>query len=160
MLNQINLETIGKTLEAAKATPALDKAEFNVSTTWNGGVKTHVNVGDFPTLYSDEPAELAGGASAPTPADYLLTGAATCFTTTFSILATMENVLLDEVKASVSGSVGLTKLLEESYFDELTVRLSAKSSEPAAKIQELAEKALKASPMMRSLRANKTLIVE
>lgn len=105
-------------------------------------------------LQSDQPTSLGGSGILPGPMHYCFFGLASCYTSTFAIMASMLGIKLDQLTCRVEAEVNFSKvfgLSEIPVMEEVQVTLSVKSDAPEEQIKQAEELALKRCPVVFSL---------
>ncbi|MGH1518699.1 OsmC family protein [Chryseobacterium sp. JK1] len=121
MVNGINLEGLQSYVDLIKKEPNEAVSSYRIQAEWQGGVKTKITaenqcVGsteiqkDF-IFNIDEPVELLGSNSYPTPQDYLFGGLAGCMMVGFVVGASERNIILESVKLTIKGNLNLLGFL-------------------------------------------------
>lgn len=137
-LNNVNLATIGTLAERAKADVSVLRMQKRVDGAWSSAdgtpqfSATLAHAAGETVLRADMAPGFGGGGLAPDPLQYMLFGLAACYSATLVMLASMEGVTLDEVRATAENSVDSAKVfgfgtgpLVERVSVKVTVRTSA-----------------------------------
>jgi uncharacterized OsmC-like protein len=119
IVNGIELDALGSTVQAIRNDPELGKAHFRVSNKWLDGNQNRSTVTDFYgakqdnlhkqqyDLLADEPPILAGNDDAPNPVEHMLHALASCVTTSLVAHAAVRGIRLDEVESEIEGDLDL-----------------------------------------------------
>lgn len=106
-MNHVNEKTLGKTIEMFSKEPAKAVKEFSVEGEWileEGFPQFRSRVpfesGEV-TLLMDNPTPMGGSGSAPNPLQYCLFGLASCFASTYMMVATQKGVTIDRLSVRV-----------------------------------------------------------
>lgn len=163
-MNNITLEYMEQFAKEVEKDPSTGLIKMNAHLEWESGTRNKIVVRDFEPIISDEPEFLGGTNKSLNPVEYLLTGAAACFSTTVELMASEQGIKLDKVSTYIEtdfdfaiffgikdGQLGVTNL---------TIKLHVVSSAPIEKIKEIADAARSASVVLNSLKAKVELIVE
>jgi uncharacterized OsmC-like protein len=121
MLNGINLEGLNTYANTISEKPEEAISAYGVTAKWLGGVKTQIQthnqkvgsaeiVKDF-HFDIDEPEELLGSNSNPTPQDYLLGGLAGCMMVNFVAGASQKGIKLESVELKIKANLDLRGFL-------------------------------------------------
>ncbi|MHA3724125.1 OsmC family protein [Leucobacter sp. HY1910] len=113
-------ELIEQTAAAVAGNRSLGNVTFKVNAQSTGGLSAAVHTGSLVqagtpdvaregkfTLTSDEPVSLMGNDTGVSPAEYILTGLAGCYTVTLASLAAMRGITLDSVSMSLDFDIDL-----------------------------------------------------
>jgi uncharacterized OsmC-like protein len=119
------------------------------------------------TLTQDEPASIAGGATGPTPTDYLIASVGMCENVIFVRNASLAGLSIDSLETSVSGVWDMKGLFDidgvKPFFKTITVETRVTSMEPVEKLAEVARLTHRRCPihatLSRASEMNFTLIV-
>lgn len=139
---------------------------YGITAEWLGGTQTKVtthnqNLGsveiykDF-TFTIDEPNELLGQNSFPTPQDYLLGGMAGCMMVGFVVGASAKEIKLDSVKLIITGALNLRGFLNVDKsapigFDEIQFSFDVKGSGTQEQYNEIIMNVQSFSPNYRTI---------
>ena len=155
-VNGVDLEPIGKFIEAVKAAPDTAHITFKASSSWAGGTRSNVTISEFlsnggvasPTgrkfsLAVDEPHVLGGGDGAPNPVEYLAAGLCGCITAGIATNAEMFGIPLEKLEVSVDVDFDVIGLLAVdrsvptgSTGIKYTVRLKGKDGVSRAQLEK------------------------
>ncbi|MEE9361723.1 MAG: OsmC family protein [Cellulophaga sp.] len=161
MINGLNLEALG----AYKATVEQDAKNGDytggIIATWMGGTKVGVKTDnlklgseEIPHNFSfvvDEPEQLLGAHSAPTPQDYVLGGLSGCMMVTFVAMCSMKDIQLESVTLDIKSGLDLQGFLGVNEtspvgFDTIEYAFTVKGNGTEAQYQEAANEVIKFSP--------------
>jgi uncharacterized OsmC-like protein len=133
LVNGVELDVLGGTVEAIKGNSDLAQSKFRVRNTWIRGGHNRSTVGDFYgackenshqatfELEADEPPVLAGADLAPSPVEHLLHALASCLTTTLVYHAAIRGIQIEELECELEGDLdlrgflGLSKDVRKGY---------------------------------------------
>lgn len=117
MLNNVDTKALFGAMDAIKANPEQGIAEYGVALEWDQGVRANVKtmdmkVGDdiIPRDFSwvvDEPPQLLGNSTGPTPQEYLMSGVGACIMVGFAVNAAVKGVEIKSLEVEVTGSLDL-----------------------------------------------------
>ena len=103
----------------------------------------------------DNPTFMGGTGSLPGPMHYCFFGLASCYTGTFATMAPMLGIKLKKLTTKVEADINFSKVFgisDESITEEVRVKLTVVSDEPAEKIKQAEELALQRCPVVFTLR--------
>ena len=166
MLNGINLEGLAQ--YTALITQQKEEAisAYGITAEWLGGTQTRVTthnqqIGsvevtkDF-NFTIDEPNELLGSNSFPTPQDYLLGGMAGCMMVGFVVGATAKGIKLDSVKLMIKGALNLRGFLNVDAtapigFEEIEFNFDVEGNGTKEQYNEIIHNVQRFSPNYRTI---------
>jgi uncharacterized OsmC-like protein len=115
---------IRQTVDAVTANRELGKVTFTMTADATGGIASSIRTGALIqggvadtsregkfSATSDEPVALMGADTGISPAEYILTGLAGCYTVTLASLAASRGITLDEVRLSLGFDIDLSGFL-------------------------------------------------
>lgn len=161
MLNGIDTAGLSAARDAIRATPAEGAARYGVTLDWKGGTKmearaTGMSVGsekiarDFKWIV-DEPPQLLGASTGPTPQEYLMSGVGACIMVGFVVNAAVRGVKVNALSLSMSGGLDLAGFLNLRDDAEIkmtgldyTIEVDADADEEV--LNEIARTAVEFSP--------------
>jgi len=123
VVNGVDLDRLGKTIEAVKADPDLAQFKFRISNSWVDGGYNQSKIRDFygtkremvreePFLVAnDEPEVLLGRDSAPNPVEYILHALAGCLTTSVMYHAAARGIEIRKLSSTLEGELDLRGFL-------------------------------------------------
>ncbi len=162
-MNNISLDAINQFGEGIEKDINSGVIKLNAHLEWEDGTKNNVTIREFSPISTDEPELLGGTNKAPNPVEYLLSGAAACFSTTFEILASQQGIKLEKVSTDIEADVDFAIFFGikdgERRITNLTIKLNVVSSAPNEKIEEIANTACSSSIVLNSLKAKVKLTV-
>lgn len=166
MLNNLNVEALGKYVELIRNQPEEAVATLGITASWKGGVNTEITthskkIGSVSVKkqfkYSiGEPEELLGDNLHPNPQDYILGGLAGCMMVGFIVGATHRGIKLESVNLTIAGNLDLRGFLEVDPnvsvgFEELQFNFEVKGSGTQEDYNAIAEHVRKVSPGYRTI---------
>jgi len=161
MLNGIDTEGLAGARQAIRADPAAGIARYGVALTWKQGTQIEakaltMQVGDDRierafTWTIDEPPQLLGNATGPTPQEYLMSGVGACIMVGFVVNAAVKGVALRSVKIAMGGALDLAGFLNlrpdaPIKMTGLTYEIEVDADADEATLQEIAKTAFEFSP--------------
>ncbi|WP_035842279.1 OsmC family protein [Crocinitomix catalasitica] len=173
MINGLNLEALAAYKETVKKNAKNGLYKSSVNATWVKGtlveVKTNnLMLGDEQISHDysftiDEPEQLLGRHSMPTPQDYLLGGLSGYMIVTFVAMYSTKSIDLKSVKLDIKSGLDLQGFLginENSSvgFEAIEYAFTVKGNGTESQFQEAAEEVMKYSPNYATM-ANKVKMV-
>jgi len=166
MLNGINLEGLNQYISVIKENKEEAKSSYGITAEWLIGTKTKVfthnqKVGsseitkDF-KFSIDEPQELLGDNTNPTPQDYLLGGLAGCMMVGFVVGASNQGIKLNQVSLHITGSLDLRGFLNVDPetpigFDEIQFKFEVIGDGTQEQYDEIIKNVQHFSPNYRTI---------
>ena len=160
MSNNINTPEIEKFVKLIKSNPKEAKKAKRVEGEWifkegNPQFKSNLTFQKSQiTLECELPPFAGGWGGAPDPVQYCLYGLAACYATTFASSATMEGIILDELRVIIESNLDLRKQMgvsEENIIEKMKFTVIVKSKASREKLQTIKELADKRCPGMECL---------
>jgi uncharacterized OsmC-like protein len=105
-INGIDPTAVGAVADRLRARPD-EPVRFAAGVRWLGGYRTEARVGPEPALAGDEPTELAGTNTGPSPEDLLLGAVGQCLVVGLAGAASARGVRIDQLSVDVEGDVNL-----------------------------------------------------
>ncbi len=162
-MNNVNVIALNKSRDAIKGNPTFGYKQWKTNIYWLDGLACQLKTRDFEAVISDIGQALGGNDSAPTPIEYLLNSAGSCFATTFQMLASQDSISIHdfslEVVSDFSAGPFLGLANEYAGIYNTTFNATIKADVSDEIIAELAELALLRSPVVASLKTPPTLIL-
>jgi len=119
--NGLDVEALGKVVEAVTEDPSKAKVGFDVTTRWTGQARSETTVAGYNLagerierahkIVADEPCELLGSDEAPNPQELLMAGLNACLTVGFVAGASVRGIKLDKLEIRTSGNLDLRGFL-------------------------------------------------
>jgi len=166
MLNNLNLEALGKYIDIIKSQPEEAIAKVGITAHWKDGVNTTITthpkkIGSATVAKTfeytiGEPEELLGDNHYPNPQDYILGGMAGCMMVGFIAGATRKGIKLESVQLAIVGQLDLRGFLEidptvSVGFEELEFNFIVKGDATENEFDEIIEHVRKISPGYRTM---------
>jgi len=157
MDNGVDLEALGKTIEAIRQNPELGKSRFRVRNKWLGGGHNRTRVQGFYgggremthkqdfELHADEPPVLGGTDEGANPVEHLLNALAACVTTSMVAHAAARGIEIDQLESEIEGDIdlqgflGLDESVPKGYKD---IRIKFRVKTDPKNIEELKKLAM------------------
>lgn len=121
-INGINLPALKSYIEEVKQNPNSAQADFKVNLQWKGGTKSSVTTKEIKigeqtlernfTFMVDEPEQILGANTNPTPQEYLLGGMGACMIVGYSVGASVMGITLDKLEIDLEAGLDLQGFLE------------------------------------------------
>lgn len=123
MINGVNVQQLGETIEAVTADPAEACFEFHIENAWMGGGENHSRIDAYRggrsnfrrprpfELVNDEPPVLLGGDKGPNPVEHYLNALAGCLTTSMVYHAAARGMEVQAVRSRLVGDLDLRGFL-------------------------------------------------
>lgn len=161
MLNGIDIAGLNGAREAIRQNPAAGEARYGVLLNWQDGTKieaqaTQMSVGtdrierNFKWTI-DEPPQLLGNSTGPTPQEYLMSGVAACIMVGFVVNAAAHDIKINRLAIRMEGSLDLAGFLNlrpdaQVKMGGLAYEIEVAADASMADLKEVAEKAFHFSP--------------
>ena len=161
MLNGIDIDGLEGAKTAIRAEPAAGLARYGVALNWKGGTKIEAQSlpmslgGDtIPRNFSwtvDEPPQLLGQSTGPTPQEYLMSGVGACIMVGFVVHAALKGVTLRSLKITMGGGLDLAGFLNlrpdaQIKMSGLSYDIEVDADADEAVLQDIASLAFNFSP--------------
>ncbi len=166
LINGIDTDGLQQYVDTITENPSEAISSYGIKAEWKGGVKTEITalnqkVGateiekDF-KFTIDEPNELLGTNSYPSPQEYLMGGLAGCMMVGFVAGAASKNIKLDSVTLTIKGDLNLRGFLNVDEnapvgFDELKFNYDVKGEGTQSDYDAIIEDVRKFSPNYRTM---------
>jgi uncharacterized OsmC-like protein len=115
------------------------------------------------SVVQDEPASVAGGATGPTPTDYFMVSLGTCQNVVFVRYAALDEVPIDSLETTVTGTWDRRGLYGISGVDpgfhEISIETKVSTSAPSDKVAEVARRTHRGCPIYATLRKETALTI-
>jgi uncharacterized OsmC-like protein len=154
-LNNVDVNALEATVEAARADPAKARRVNRVQGSWNlvDGQPQFVAVLGFDSgeqlLEADQPPPQGGGGLAPGPVQYCLFGLASCFAATFAANAAMAGLAVRKLRVAAEADVNFSRvygLSEEPIIEGVRLALDVDSDAPLEELRQVEEMATRRCP--------------
>lgn len=121
MRNNINIAALSEYVNEVKEERAQSQIKYGVNVDWISGMKTeatvqNINLGGQKLVRNfnfimDEPNQILGLNSNPTPQEYLMAGVAGCMAVTFVAGASLLGITLESLSLEFTGEIDLSGFL-------------------------------------------------
>jgi uncharacterized OsmC-like protein len=150
-LNGVDLRRVASVTRGYRDDPDSGRKRFDATVTWLGGYRTSARLGPYQGVVGDEPEELAGSGSGPTPEEMLLAAVGQCLIVGLAGRATARGIRIDELAVDVEGRANLTAAygVEKGNpgFDAIDVNVRISADADRAGLEALVEDALRLAPV-------------
>jgi uncharacterized OsmC-like protein len=145
-MNHVNLDAIRKTVEVFTKEPEKAVKENVVNGEWvmeESGPQFKATLSyekGSATLTMDNPTPMGGTGSAPNPLQFCLFGMASCFASTYVMVATQKGVVIDKLSIQVKNTVDMTRPLgisQNPLTDGVRISLTVKSKANESLLKEI-----------------------
>lgn len=166
MRNNINIAGLSEFVNEVKESKKQSEIKYGVHIDWISGMKTqatvqNINMGGQKLVRNfkfdlDEPNQLLGLNSNPTPQEYLMAGVAGCMAVTFVAGASLMGITLESLTLEFSGELNLSGFLgipsqEPTSFKEFTCNFIVSGDGTNEQYKILKERVMKHSPNYTSM---------
>jgi hypothetical protein len=160
-VNGVDVDALAELLREVATTPAGGRAEFRVRSEWRGQTRSRAAVESYTigsrvvhrhfTIDADEPFELLGRNTAPTPEELLLAALTASLTVGYVTVAALRGIALERVEVQTSGATDLHGLLgledaPTAPLAPLGCRVLVTGAAPAEQLRALHETVIRTSP--------------
>jgi uncharacterized OsmC-like protein len=155
-LNGVDLGAVSAITERYRRDPAAGRRPFGARVRWLGAYRTESRLGEDTLVRGDEPLELAGDGTGPSPEDMLLGAVGQCLIVGLAGGASARGIRIDELAVDVRGKVNLTAAFglagdASPGFESIDIDVRLRSDAPRADLEALIERALALAPIPNSL---------
>ena len=159
-MNHVNENALGKTIELFSREPEKAIKEFTVEGDWvleEGRPQFVARVpfeGGTIDLAMDNATPMGGSGSAPNPLQYCLFGLASCFASTYMMVATQKGVAIDRLSVRVENPVDMTRplgLSENPLTKGVRILLKVSGRAEEAVLREIEDASRKSCPAVYCL---------
>jgi uncharacterized OsmC-like protein len=155
-LNGVNLDAVSAVVDRFRADPDAGHQPFVANVRWLGGFQTESHLGGVALMHGDEPVELAGGGSGPSPEDMLLSAVGQCLIVGIAGTASARRISIESLEVVVKGTVNLTAAYGVEAgnpgFQSISVAVHLASTTPREVLEELVRHALELAPIPNTIR--------
>jgi uncharacterized OsmC-like protein len=160
-MNGIDLEGLDAARKAITANREEGITSYGLAMTWQEGVQMHAHttgmqIGsekvarDF-SWTVDEPPQLLGASTGPTPQEYLMSGVGACIMVGFVVNASVKGVKLRSLKLNMTGSLDLAGFMNVAEDAQVKMRgidyeIEVDCDADEATLDEIAQAAFEFSP--------------
>jgi uncharacterized OsmC-like protein len=148
--NGVDLATVRDVVERFTADPASGRRPFGATVRWLGGYRTETSL-EGAVVRGDEPTELAGSGTGPSPEDMLLTAVGQCLVVGLAGTASARGIAIDALAVEVAGVVNLTAAYGvepgSPGFQAIELVVHLESATPRVVLDTLLRDALELAPI-------------
>ena len=148
--NGVDLAAVQHVVDHYREHPESGRRPFAARVRWLGGYRTETDIAGT-TVRGDEPTELAGDGTGPSPEDMLLTAVGQCLIVGVAGSAAARDIEIKDLYVEVGGVVNLTAAygLEDGSpgFQSLEIAVHLASSAPRQDLERLVQDALELAPI-------------
>ena len=172
MRPEINLRALNDTIDQILADPARGALVWKADAVWAGGLRVETTCRQF-ALAFDEPPNVAGTDSAPSPHEVILACYGACLIVSYALNAARLGVPLQAVRVELEGHVdipgflgvaGVPTLKDLPGYKHIHARVYVKSDADPAVLEQLHQQTVAFSPvgltLSRPVRVDTDLILE
>jgi uncharacterized OsmC-like protein len=149
--NGVDLAAVQAVVDGYRADPDSGRRGFSTAVRWLGGYRTETSLAGAVIVRGDEPTELAGTGTGPSPEDMLLTAVGQCLVVGLAGSAAARGIEIDALEVEVSGVVNLTAAYGvepgSPGFDGVEILVRLDSDTERAELEELIQHALALAPI-------------
>lgn len=150
-LNGVDLEKVERLTERYRQDPASGLTGFAARVRWLGGYRTESALGEHGPVRGDEPVDLAGTDTGPTPEEMLLGAVGQCLAVGYAGAAAARGIRIDSLEIDVKGEVNLPVAygVQEGNpgFDRIEVNVRLESDAPREELEALHKKVVERAPI-------------
>ncbi len=161
VVNRVNLDKIGKTLEIAESDPKSLRKTLSVTGEWltsaTSGPQFKATINfekGTRSLESDSPSFLGREGLRPSPIQYCLTGLSSCFLATYVTIAAQKGVILRRAKITAECQINFARTLDfadSPITEQVKFTLDLDSDSSVEKLREIDRLAQERCPAVYSL---------
>lgn len=166
MKNNINVSGLSEFVNEVKDQCEQSDIKYGVHIDWVSGTRTKATVQNITlggqrlvrnfSFEIDEPNQLLGLNSNPTPQEYLMAGVAGCMSVTFVAGATLLGIILESLRIEISGEIDLSgflgiECLQPTGFKEFTCNIIVSGNGTSEQYEVLRQRVMKHSPNYASM---------
>ena len=172
MRKEINLRALNDTIDQILAEPARGALVWKASADWAGGLRVVTKCRQFDLAF-DEPENVAGTDTAPSPHEVVLACYGACLIVSYALNAARLGITLDAVRVELEGHVdipgflgvaGVPTLKDLPGYKHIQARVYMRSDAAPAVLEQLHQQTVAFSPvgltLSRPVRVDTELILE
>jgi uncharacterized OsmC-like protein len=150
-LNGVDTKAVARIADGYRADPSSGRKRFDARVEWLGGYRTQARLGPYRGVAGDEPEELAGSATGPSPEEMLLGAVGQCLIVGLAGSASARGIRLDRLAVEVEGRANLAAAYAVDQgnpgFDAIEVRVHIDADADRERLEDLVQHALKLAPI-------------
>ena len=160
ILNNVNVSALEQVIKEAKNDKSKVKRTQKIEGEWRmaeGGPQFMAAVsfeGGKMILASDQPTNLGGGGTLPSPLHYCFFGLLSCYTATFVAMASMMGIKVKRLTAKLDGDLNFSRvfgLSKEPVMEQISITLEVSSDASREKLEEVEKLAYERCPAVFAL---------
>ncbi|AZV59419.1 OsmC family protein [Peribacillus frigoritolerans] len=174
-INGINVPALKSYIEEVKQNPKNAMIDYKVNLQWQGGTKSKVTtkgiqLGDQSlernfSFIIDEPEQILGENTNPTPQEYLLGGMGACMIVGYSVGASVMGITLDKLEIDLEAGLDLRGFLEVDPeapigFKDVNYTIRVKGNGTKEQYEKIHQTVIKASPNLATIANAITIVPE
>jgi len=178
-VNGLDVDAIHEMVRAIEQDPAQAQVEFRVRSEWKGQASSRTSVESYTiagrsvhrhfSIDADEPLELLGRNTAPTPQELLMAALNACITVGYVAGAALQGIALEKVEIETSGALDLRGFLGidpaiRPGYDAIRYVARLKGAGTPAQFEAIHETVMRTSPnyfnIARPVTIDALLVVE
>ena len=149
--NGVDLAAVQAIVDGYRADPGSGRRGFSATVRWLGGYRTETDLAGSVVVRGDEPTELAGTGTGPSPEDMLLTAVGQCLVVGLAGSAAARGIEIATLEVEVGGVVNLTAAYGvepgSPGFQAIEIAVRLESVAPRDELEELLARALELAPI-------------
>lgn len=153
--NGVDLAAVQAIVDCYRKDPGAGRHPFGARVGWLGGYRTETKLAGMTVLRGDEPTELGGLGTGPSPEDMLLTAVGQCLVVGIVGAASARGLQIDSLEVDVSGIVNLTAAYGvesgNSGFRQIDILVHLGARAPREQLEALVERALELAPIPNTI---------
>ncbi|TQR17882.1 OsmC family protein [Psychrobacillus soli] len=160
-INEINISALKGYIEEVKVNAESAMVDYKVNLQWKGGTKTKVTTNGIKfgdqtlernfSFIIDEPEQLLGENTNPTPQEYLLGGMGACMIVGYSVGASVMGITLEKLEIDMEAGLNLRGFLEVDPeasigFKDVKYTIRVKGNGTKEQFEKIHQKVIDFSP--------------
>ena len=160
ILNNVNAGKLEQVVREAETDKSKVKRSQKIEGEWlfeEGGPQFRAEVnfeGGKIVMESDQPTNLGGGGTRPGPLHYCFFGLVSCYTATFTTMASTMGIELKKLSARLEGNLDFSRvfgLSQAPVMEKIHITLEVESDAPREKLEEIEKLAYERCPAVFAL---------
>lgn len=140
-----------------EATAETSKIVVKSRGVWQAPVRTQLHVRQFEPFYSDEPEELGGRDTGPSPMEYMVAAVNGCVSVMIHLIAEEMGLAYQAAELEIEGDLDVRGLKGapnvDPHFQAMRLQIRIKTRESRERLEELREQVERRCPGVRLIRA-------
>ncbi|SFQ68038.1 OsmC family protein [Amycolatopsis rubida] len=154
-INDVNMQSLATLVESVRQDPANARTTWSSRVRWLGGFRSEARTRGLAPTEADEPMELAGGNSAPSPVEHLLGALGNCLAVGYAANAALTGITIEQLSVEIRGSLDLQVFLglKEGHagFDSITASVRIVAEASRTDLEALHARVIASSPVGHTL---------